>query len=161
MPLYSHIAAAVKRRNTAQTSFYMSNSIRPNRSIPRGYLIQSKRTGPGEKMSTDALKKLKSQCDKMLGYSSDSFVFAYDPAGMRCGSANRIVCATGRNVYNRYCWTAYRFFLEFYRCSTGDGKITSARVKDLQPRHALRITAEGDFQILRRQVRLDSGQRGD
>lgn len=127
----------------------------PQQKYSKGVLVQSKRTGPDENMSTDAHKELKAQCNKMLGYSSDSFVFAYDPAGMRCGSANRIVGATGRNVYDQCSWTAYRFFLEFFRCPTGDRRITGAKVKDLRPRHALKITGEGDFQIRRRRVRLD------
>lgn len=117
----------------------------PRQKYSKGVLVQSKRTGPDKDMSTAAYKELKAQCDKMLGYSSDSFVFAYDPAGMRCGSANRIVGATDRNIYDQCSWTAYRFFLELFRCPTGDRRITSARVKDLQPRHLIKLTGKGDF----------------
>ncbi|MEQ8698619.1 MAG: hypothetical protein RLT05_18935 [Bauldia litoralis] len=126
----------------------------PEQEYSKGVLVQSKRTPPDKNMPTAAHRDLKAQCEKMLGYSSDSFVFAYDPAGMRCGSAIRIAGAAGRNIYDQCSWTAYRFFLEFFRCPTGDRTITSARIEELQPRHALKLTGKGRFSIPRR-VRQD------
>lgn len=124
-------------------------------SYSKGVLVQAKRIGPGENMSGKHHQDLKDQCDKMMGYTPESFVFAYDPSGMRCGSANRIAGATERDIYDQCSWTAYRFFLEFFRCPAGDKNITSARVEDLKPKVAMEITATGTFKPPRRRVQLD------
>ncbi|ESZ66637.1 hypothetical protein NL532_10160 [Mesorhizobium sp. C120A] len=153
-------AAVLTHRRSGEEGTYGADLLihvkldTPEQSYSKGVLVQSKRIGPRQNMSGKHHKDLKEQCEKMMGYTAESFVFAYDPAGMRCGSANRIAGATDRDVYDQCSWTPYRFFLEFFRCPAGDKNITSALVEDLRPRAALEITAKGTFKPVRRRVRL-------
>jgi hypothetical protein len=111
----------------------------------KGVLVQSKRIGPGQNMKSGDFTDLKDQCRKMVGYSPASFVFGYDPQGLRAAAATKIVGSTDRALYDQCSWTAYRFFLELFRCPIGDVRITSANVADLAPRYAFSIKGEGSL----------------
>ncbi|HWF96948.1 MAG TPA: hypothetical protein VG291_18510 [Xanthobacteraceae bacterium] len=67
----------------------------------------------------------------MLSHPAASFVFAYDPHGLRAGSATKIAGAADRTLYDQCSWTADRFFLELFRCPIGDRTIKTADVADL------------------------------
>jgi hypothetical protein len=104
----------------------------PQLTYSKGVLIQSKRVEDGVEMTVASHKELLGQCDKMLDITADSFVFNYTKTGMRCASANRIA-GTNSRILNHSCnLTSYRFFLELFRCTTGDRRITSAKFDDLQ-----------------------------
>ena|SRR5579862_6494580 len=109
----------------------------------KGILAQSKRIGPGENMPSRDFDDLKTQCGKMIRHSPASFVFGFDPLGLRAASATKIVGSTGRAVYDQCDWTAYRLFLELFRCPIGDPRITSANVDDLAPRYGFSIRGSG------------------
>lgn len=104
----------------------------PQLAYSKGVLIQSKRVDDGVEMTVGSHKELLSQCDKMLDITPDSFVFNYTKSGMRCASANRIAGASSRILNDSCNLTSYRFFLEFFRCTTGDRRITSAKFDDLR-----------------------------
>lgn len=104
----------------------------PQLTYSKGVLIQSKRVDDGIEMPVDSHKELLSQCDKMLDITPDSFVFNYTKSGMRCASANRIAGTSSRILNDSCNLTSYRFFLELFRCTTGDRSITSAKFDDLQ-----------------------------
>lgn len=112
----------------------------PQLTYSKGVLIQSKRVDDGVEMSVGNHKDLISQCDKMLGITPDSFVFNYTKSGMRCASANRIAGASSRILNDSCNLTSYRFFLELFRCTTGDRRITSAKFDDLQIPQGITIT---------------------
>lgn len=104
----------------------------PQLTYSKGVLIQSKRVDDGVEMTASSHKDLLSQCDKMLVITPASFVFNYTKTGMRCGSANRIAGASSRILNDSCNLTSYRFFLELFRCTTGDRRITSANFDDLK-----------------------------
>lgn len=104
----------------------------PQLTYSKGVLIQSKRVDDGVEMTASSHKDLLRQCDKMLEITPDSFVFNYTKTGMRCGSANRIAGASSRILNDSCNLTSYRFFLELFRCTTGDRRITSANFDDLK-----------------------------
>lgn len=104
----------------------------PQLTYSKGVLIQSKRVDDGVEMTVGSHKELLSQCDKMLDITSDAFVFNYTKSGMRCASANRISGSSSRILNDSCNLTSYRFFLELFRCTTGDRRITSAKFEDLQ-----------------------------
>ena len=89
----------------------------------REKLVRAKRIGPGVAMSPKPHAELVGQCDTTLSHSAASFVFAYDPHGLRAGSATKIAGAADRTLYDRCSWTAYRFFLQLFRCPIGDRAI--------------------------------------
>lgn len=94
-------------------------------------------------MKSGDFDDLKKQCIKMTGYSPASFVFGYDPHGLRAAAATKIAGSTDRGLYDQCNWTAYRFFLELFRCPIGDNRITSANVVDLAPRFGFAIKGRG------------------
>ena len=114
-----------------------------NYSYSKGVLVQSKRTGPDQRLKSADFDELKKQCKKMTRYSPASFVFSYDPQGLRVAPATKISGSNDSDLYGQSDWTAYRFFLELFRCPIGDPRITSANVDDLRPRYAFSIKGEG------------------
>jgi hypothetical protein len=96
-------------------------------------------------MKSAEFDDLKDQCRKMTRYSPASFVFGYDPRGLRAAAATKIAGSADRTLYDQCSWTAYRFFLELFRCPIGDPRITSANVADLAPRYAFSIKGEGSL----------------
>lgn len=116
----------------------------PQYKYSKGVLVQAKRIGPGVPMSAKPHAELVGQCNTMLSHSAASFVFAYDPHGLRAGSATKIAGAADRTLYDQCSWTAYRFFLELFRCPIGDRTIKSADVADLA-RYRLALKGEGEL----------------
>src|SRR5262245_29806061 len=49
----------------------------PRYSVKKGFLAQAKLIEPTDRMPARELQRLIEQCDQMLRYSSDSFVFLY------------------------------------------------------------------------------------
>lgn len=104
----------------------------PSLTYSKGILVQAKRVERDEKMTEAGHKELMAQCKKMLNVTPASFVFDYSTAGMRCGSAIRVSGSGSRDLYSSCHLTPYRFFLELFRCTTGDTNITSPRFDDLK-----------------------------
>lgn len=104
----------------------------PGLRYSKGILVQAKRVEPKSLMSANEHTELISQCQKMLNVSPAAFVFDYTTGGMRCASATRIAGSTSRDIYSSCNLTPYRFFLELFRCTTGDPKITSSKFDELK-----------------------------
>lgn len=104
----------------------------PQLTYSKGVLIQSKRVDDGIEMTASSHRELLSQCNKMLDVTPDAFVFNYTKSGVRCASANMITGSRSRALNESCNLTSYRFFLELFRCTTGDRRITSANFDDLQ-----------------------------
>lgn len=98
----------------------------------KGIFIQAKRAEPGHSLSTKDHKNLVDQCNKMLKFTPASFVFNYTKSELRCGSASKIAGSIDKDLNNNCNWTAYRFFLEFFRCNVGDQNLTSAIIDDIK-----------------------------
>lgn len=123
--------AAQEKKAGADMLFHVSIKT-PQLTYSKGVLIQSKRIDEGIAMTANGHNELLSQCDKMLDITPASFVFIYTKSGMRCASATRIAGTSSRVLYDSCNLTSYRFFLELFRCTTGDRNITSAKFDNLQ-----------------------------
>jgi hypothetical protein len=111
----------------------------PRLTYSKGVLVQAKRREPHRRLNAREHQELVSQCNKMLGVTPASFVFDYTRSTMRCGSAVAIAGSTNRELYGQCVWTAYRFFLELFRCPIGDPRITSAYPDDLPVPYVIRF----------------------
>jgi hypothetical protein len=100
----------------------------------KGVLIQAKKLNAGQLISRAKHNELKGQCNDMLEYSPESFVWIYSNAGMRSAPATAIVGSSDRDLNELTVWTSYRFFWELFRCPVGDEKIVSPYPADLRPR---------------------------
>jgi hypothetical protein len=117
----------------------------PSQTYSKAVLVQAKRNEPDAKMSSTEHSDLIKQCNKMLGESCASFVFNYAKSEMRCASASKIAGSANRNLHSACNWTAYRFFLEFFRSPIGDSNITSALVADMPIARKLLIKGRSEI----------------
>ncbi|VVM62245.1 hypothetical protein PS634_01357 [Pseudomonas fluorescens] len=122
--------AAQEKKAGADMLFHVSIQT-PQLTYSKGVLIQSKRIDECIPMPVIGYKELLGQCDKMLDITSASFVFNYTKSGMRCASATKIAGTSSRILSDSCNLTSYRFFLELFRCTIGDRRITSAKFDDL------------------------------
>lgn len=131
--------AAQEKAVGADMLFHVSIKT-PQLSYSKGVLIQSKRVDEGAEMTAAGHKELIGQCNKMLVITPASFVFNYTKSGMRCASATRIYGTKSRALNESCNLISYRFFLELFRCTTGDPNITSAKFADLQIPDGIALT---------------------
>ena len=94
-------------------------------------LVQAKKKPKAKNLSTNDVTALKKQCEKMLNITPAAYVFNYEERTLKVGSANRILGSNFSNLSEHCKITPYRFFYEFFRCLTGDNKITTALFRDL------------------------------
>ena len=117
----------------------------PIQTYSKAVLIQAKRHEPGVDMSAKEQKDLLKQCNKMLKVSPAAFVFDYAKGEMRCASASKIAGSANKDLHAACNWTAYRFFLELFRCPIGDPRITSAKAADLPVPIVLNLAGTGEL----------------
>ena len=122
----------------------------PTHKFKKGVLVQAKRSEPHALMKTAQLTVLHKQCRTMLSITPAAFVFNYAMTGMRCASASKISGCENRDLHRECDWTAYRFFLEFFRSPIGDQRFKSALAKDLLVPNILELSATGEFYNERR-----------
>jgi hypothetical protein len=123
---------AAQEKSTGADMLFHVSIMTSQLSYSKGVLIQSKRVDEGAEMTATRHKELIEQCDKMLNITPASFVFNYTKSEMRCASATKIHGTKNRVLSESCNLTSYRFFLELFRCTTGDRGITSAKFADLQ-----------------------------
>jgi hypothetical protein len=116
----------------------------PGLKYSKAVLVQAKRLEPYAKLPKREQQRLVEQCDKMLEASAASYVFSYSRNEMRCDSATNVRGLAGAITPRNLQWTSYRFFLEFFRCSIGDAKITSADVRRLIAPNVVSISGSTD-----------------
>ena len=93
----------------------------PDYRMSKGFLAQAKLV---RSRKVADLAELKRQCTRMLNLSPDSFVFLYNPTGVRVVPASSVVASCGdpSSLYSR---SAKRFFEEHLQCFIGDRNISS------------------------------------
>ncbi len=123
------------------------------RDYEKGVLIQSKKIGRGGLLSKDELTSLQSQCEDMLSHSPASYVFDYSVSGVRASSANKISRTNARDLYGNCELTAFRFFFDFFRCTTGDRDVNADLVKTIMAARGKDIAEGGGPAILSLSVR--------
>jgi len=93
----------------------------PDFKVSKGFLAQAKLI----KAKKYDLKELKSQCEKMLTLSPDSFVFFYHTNGIRVVPAIAVVGSKIDPYSLLYNHSAQRFFENHLECFIGDRTISS------------------------------------
>jgi hypothetical protein len=137
-------AAAEEKRIGADMLIHVSVNT-PIQTYSKAVLVQAKRHEPGDHMTAREQNELLTQCKKMLAVSPAAFVFDYAKGEMRCASATKIAGSANRDLYAACSWTAYRFFLELFRCPIGDPRITSAKAADLSVPIVLDLVGTGEL----------------
>jgi hypothetical protein len=139
--------AAEERRVGADLLIHVNMDTSTQR-YSKGVLIQSKKSELTDYWSPQMRADLIDQCNKMLDITASAFVFNYGQRELRCGAATRVAGARAPASVRHLCgWTAYRFFLELFRCPIGDPKITSAKVDELPVPFGLNLSFSGDLDL--------------
>jgi len=112
------------------------------RDYEKGVLIQSKKVEPRSELSSNELKRLQEQCDTMLSHTPASYVFDYSSGGIRCSSANKISGTDAHALYEHCELTPFRFFFDFFRCTTGDRNVSNVLVDKVMARIATKAGSE-------------------
>lgn len=112
------------------------------RDYKKGVLIQSKKVEREAELSKSELKRLQEQCDVMLSHTPESYVFDYSSTGLRCTSANKISGTDARNLYEHCEITPFRFFFDFFRCTSGDRDVSVKLVDEVMSRAAVKAAPE-------------------
>lgn len=98
----------------------------------KGFLSQAKLVEPSQSFPFAESKRLKGQCEKMLGFSTESFVFLYSQqSGIRIVSAVEILGARNCNPHELTSKSITEFFKDHLECFIGDRAIQSASPEGL------------------------------
>jgi hypothetical protein len=136
--------AAEERRVGADMLIHVELDT-PSQQYSKGALIQAKRLEPGHVLLGQRHTDLVAQCNLMLQRTAAAFVFNYATSGMRCGAATRLAGSREGYVPEQCSWTAYRFFLELFRCPIGDPNIQSHLVEELPIPQGIHIVGRGEL----------------
>lgn len=92
----------------------------PGFSVMKGFLAQAKRQLKGAKLNANEWKRLVGQCETMLKYSSESFVFVY-AAGevITVPALSVIACAGPVDLYKLHPKPLIRFYRDHFKCWIG------------------------------------------
>jgi hypothetical protein len=118
----------------------------PGYSVSKGFLAQAKRIDPNEIMASRDWTAMKSQCEKMLELSPDSFVFLYSKEGISVVPAISVVGASTWNPHDLSSRSITRFYEEHFQCFIGDRQISSPTIetlRELEARRLLYLAARG------------------
>ena len=98
----------------------------------KGFLSQAKLVEPSQSFPASEWKRLKGQCEKMLKFSAESFVFMYSQqSGIRIVPAVEVVGARECNPHELTSKSITKFFKDHLECFIGDRAIQSATPEGL------------------------------
>jgi hypothetical protein len=97
----------------------------PDFSIDKGFLAQAKIIEPKESIAQNEINRMVSQCERMLRYTPDAFLFLYSLQGISVVPAVSIVSAHFANPHEFYARSISRFYEEHFECFVGDRAISS------------------------------------
>lgn len=99
--------------------------------VKKGFLAQAKFDRDGKAMSTSEFHDLTDQCEKMLGLSSDAFVFIYSRTEIRVLPAIAVYGVSRTSVNDVYSRSIGQFLEDFFECFVGDGRIKLQSMQQL------------------------------
>jgi len=99
----------------------------PGYSVRKGFLAQAKRQEPGKAVSGAEWKRMQAQCDTMLRFTPESFVFVYALNGVFVVPAISVVaCSQVEDLHTLHPKSLSAFYKEHFMCFVGDRRINAA-----------------------------------
>lgn len=115
----------------------------PGYSVKKGFLAQAKRQEPGKPLATSEWKRMQAQCNTMLNFTSDSYVFVYALNGVFVVPAISVsACQTIEDLHTLHPKNISTFYKEHFMCFVGDREIDAASTQVLN-----KILAREVFQV--------------
>jgi len=94
--------AAEEKRHGADLMGILDIDI-PGYRVIKGFLSQAKRAEPGSRLRNQHWDRLRSQCEKMLVRTPDSFVWVYSKSdGIRIFPAEAVLALKSRDIFELY-----------------------------------------------------------
>jgi hypothetical protein len=100
--------------------------------VTKGFLAQAKKIEPAEYVPPKELSSMVSQCEKMLQYTPDAFLFLYSISGVSVVPAISVVSGTFSNPHEFYARSLSRFYEEHFECFIGDRAISAPNPQMLE-----------------------------
>ncbi len=97
--------------------------------VKKGFLAQAKLIKPTGNMSSAETRRMVDQCEHMLQYTSDAFVFLYSTEGICVVPAIAVLSGAANGLQNPlklYTRTLASFYEAHFECFIGDRAISSA-----------------------------------
>ncbi len=92
--------------------------------VAKGFLAQAKRIRRNDnRMTSRDYDAMKEQCERMLQFTPDSFVFLYGDTEVVIVPASSVVAAARCNPHELYSKTIVGFFVSYLECFVGDPRI--------------------------------------
>ena len=124
----------------------------PDYRVMKGFLAQAKLVEPEDSFSRREYTRLLRQCQQMLSYTPDSFVFLYSRKRVTVVPAIAITAADPCNPHEFYSRRITRFFEEHFESFIGDRKIhgTPKDLREMLERLRVLILTAGkaDFDVM-------------
>ncbi len=120
----------------------------PGYQIKKGFLAQAKRQEPGSKLSSQEWERLYRQCESMLQFTPEGFVFVYALNGVFMVPAISVIACSSthpQDLHTLHPKTTGGFYKEHFQCFIGEKRIDSATpsiLDNLKARHAIEISAK-------------------
>lgn len=92
--------------------------------VSKYFLVQVKRLPHGGRLPTQELKRLENQCDKMLRYTSDSFVFCFSQRRAFIVPAIAVMDSPTDKMADHQSKTVQEFFKDHFNCFIGERILT-------------------------------------
>lgn len=93
--------------------------------VRKGFLAQSKKAEPFDRVPNSELRRMVAQCEQMLRYTPDAFLFLYSIRGVSVVPALSVVSGRFSNPHELYARSLSRFYEEHFECFIGDRAISA------------------------------------
>ncbi|BBA69298.1 hypothetical protein [Geobacter sulfurreducens] len=104
----------------------------PGYNVNKGFLAQAKRQEPGKHLVSKEWARLQEQCNTMLNFTSESYVFIYSLNGVFVvPSISVVACNNIEDLHTLHPKNLSAFYKEHFMCFVGDRAIDSATPKAL------------------------------
>ena len=97
----------------------------PDLLIQKGFLAQAKLLDVGATMTGRELDRLREQCNRMLEFSPDSFVFLYSRSAVRVVSAFAVSRTSSGKLDELGAKSVADFYMDHFRCFIGDPALST------------------------------------
>lgn len=100
--------------------------------VSKGFLAQAKLIEPAGSFPTAESARLKSQCERMLQITPDSYVFLYSlQSGILVVPATAVLAARECNPHELTTKSIRQFYTDHFECFVGDRRLSAATGQDL------------------------------
>lgn len=113
-------------------------------SIRKGFIAQSKRLEPGERLDGREYRRLLTQCERMADFTPASLVFLYHKEDVRVVSANAVLSRRDSDLWSIETWPIETLYEDFAICWFGDHRLQATDPASLE---GLRVLMEAEAAI--------------